>query len=268
MFARSERKKVQIRHLNIINISASLWISLSFKCHIDQLLRELKVKLCFCFRSCSWVSFPTRKLQTNKTPQQDGVPILQHFRIKIPHAELGGGNQSRRSTTRWKRSEAKSQKVGGGAAGVASPFVRSVFSRMNQRDTSFSPPSLPPSPHPSSLCAARNEAEPRGSRFDCCLSWLSLSAPTEGTVLGPTRISSPPPPTVTFASYFHSTLVVSSVLLRFFPSVFNCRFRHRHGHVLQLCILRAAAAAAAAAGQLSGRKLTRQTGTSMKVAEK
>lgn len=69
------------------------------------------------------------------------------------------------------------------------PLLCSVFSRMNQRDTSFSPSSS----QPSSLCVARNQAEPRGSKFDCCLSWLSLSAPAAGTRLGPPRISSPQP---------------------------------------------------------------------------
>lgn len=150
MFARSERKKVQIRHLNIINISASLWISLSFKCHIDQLLRELKVKLCFCFRSCSWVSFPTRKLQTNKTPQQDGVPILQHFRIKIPHAELGGGIKvggPQPGGNVRKRRVKKSAEVQQASPLLLSARLLSIQPHESKGHFIFSslPPSLPPS---------------------------------------------------------------------------------------------------------------------------
>lgn len=122
------------------------------------------------------------------------------------------------------------------------PLICSVFSRMNQRDTSFSPSSLP---QPSSLCAARNEAEPRGNRFDCCLSWLSLSAATEGTRTPDLHGLAAPSPNLYFCivlSPHTCHLECFAVPHRFFPPSFNCRFPRRRGHVLQLCILRVAAA--------------------------
>lgn len=134
------------------------------------------------------------------------------------------------------------------------PLICSVLRRMNQRDTSFSPSSH----QSSSLCAARNKAEPRGSRFDCCLSWLSLWAQTEGTRLEPARISSPRPLFLQRTLTPHLSTQVFCCPLYF--HFFNCRFPRRRGHVLQLGILRR--------GTIIWLKTTQQTGTSMIVAEK
>lgn len=110
-------------HLNIRNIFASLWTSLSVQRHIDQLWSS-------CLRSC-----PPCFFFYQETPNKQGhrrrtaFLFCSTFHNKAPHesrnVHVNHGRTGRSTARRETLGKQRVKKVGGGAAGVASSAVRS-----------------------------------------------------------------------------------------------------------------------------------------------
>lgn len=250
-----------------MNISASLRMGLSSKCHIDPFASEAVPAF---LRSFSYLE--TANKQDAAAGRRPHSPALSHqkfltlLNVHANHSRARGGGESQVRGPQPGGDVRKPRVKKSAEVQQASPLLLtarllSIQPHESKGHFIFSPP--PRRPHYARRGTRRSLA---GAGLIAVYHGCHSRHRRRGPDLDQRGLAAPPLPPLHLLLHRTFTPHLSSGVFCcvFFPSVFNCRFRHRHGHVLQLCILRAAAAA----GQLSGRKLTRQTGTSMKVAEK